>query len=541
VTFAEDSALEINAGSQRQYLGQRAAYLSDELIFSVDRHLSLVDGSLTWLMTTDLVRCLLRTSAYALLSSHYGVLYGGATGWDQLPVAQHWENGAVSSWLPEGWVENGKDLPDATLAAGYERPPKWQGDYCSPFTFSYSHFVKAKATPGSIGRYEPQDNIYFTENCFSDISDKTGLEVAFFQRNPRLRLFIADMKPHECYGYRDDIILCAPDGEEEADRRWPLDLALKAAIEELVDTNAVATCDPEMTLGCKEAKRRRKCAESVNTEADFRYMSNDQCTAWTQDEAKKKGYQPEGLHAILATHRRRAGATGSSEDHSIRSRLGKPKVHDLKRGIGDANYYKKNYQSDVMQGSKKPVDTAVRQGLHNFITFITDHAISLSNERAGDLRESNKHYSSLHKYVEEEFDSGKEWLDALTKSILISVHETVTKLHSNNTSTTAAYIVMLVVLILQFFMLGSRIEVLMEDNAGMVTLVRRLMMEAGRLSIKLDAVADSKGQLEDVESAGSSTSPSDGSGSSDGESDEENSEMDKELLGSSESEGSSLG
>jgi len=81
----------------------------------------------------------------------------------------------------------------------------------------------------------------------------------------------------------------------------------------------------------------------------------------------------------------------------------------------------------------------------------------------------------------------------------------------------------------------------MEDNAGMVTLVRRLMMEAGRLSIKLDAVADSKGQLEDFESAGSSTSPSDGSGSSDGESDEEKSEMDKELLGSSESEGSSLG
>jgi hypothetical protein len=82
----------------------------------------------------------------------------------------------------------------------------------------------------------------------------------------------------------------------------------------------------------------------------------------------------------------------------------------------------------------------------------------------------------------------------------------------------------------------------MEDNAGMVTLVRRLMMEAGRLHIKLDAAADSEGH----ESEGSSipTSPSDGSGSSDGESDEESdeekSEMDKELLGSSESEGSSL-
>jgi len=123
------------------------------------------------------------------------------------------------------------------------------------------------------------------------------------------------------------------------------------------------------------------------------------------------------------------------------------------------------------------------------------------------------------------------------------MHETVTKLHSNNTSTTAAYIVMLVVLILQFFMLGSRIEVLMENNAGMVTLVRRLVLEAGRLSIKLDAVADLKGQLENIESAGSSipTSPSDGSGSLNGESDEEKSEIDRELSRSSKSEGSSLG
>jgi hypothetical protein len=68
-------------------------------------------------------------------------------------------------------------------------------------------------------------------------------------------------------------------------------------------------------------------------------------------------------------------------------------------------------------------------------------------------------------------------------------------------------------------------------------------MEAGRLSIKLDAVADSKGQLENLETEGNSipTSPSDGLGSLNGESDEENSEMDSESLGSSESEGSSLG
>ena len=69
----------------------------------------------------------------------------------------------------------------------------------------------------------------------------------------------------------------------------------------------------------------------------------------------------------------------------------------------------------------------MRQGLHNFITFMTDHTISLANERVGDLtaNRDNKHYLAVHKYADQEYDSGKEWTDALTKSIMAYIYEAV--------------------------------------------------------------------------------------------------------------------
>ncbi len=491
VTFAEDSAVEINAASQRQYVGVRSAYLADELVYSVDRHLNLADGSLTWLNSTDLVRCLLRQSAYSLLSTHYAVVYGGATGWDDLPLSQHWDWGAVSSWLPDGWVEAGKELPDDTQIPGSERPPKWQGDYCTPFTYSFTHFAKAKGAPGSIGRFASQDNIYFTANCFSKVDDQTELDPSFFRNNPRLRRFTDAMLAGECYGFRDDIILCAPDGEAAADRRWPLDPTLSAALEALSGDDAVKNCDPSLTYGCQAAKNRKRCADSVLTEADIRYLSNDQCSLLTKEEALKIYTDSEvsSLNSEVAARRRRAAS-------SAQQSLGQPKVKDPQHGIADLNFYASKYEVSPTQGMPKPVDTTTRQGLHNFITFMTDHIVSLANERVGDLTENNKHYLAVHKYSNDDYESGREWTDALTKSMMAYIYEAVTRMHSNNTSTTAGYVVMLVVLALQFLLLGKRIEALMEDHAGMMTLIKRLAYEAGKLkaqSVLAGADADAAG------------------------------------------------
>jgi hypothetical protein len=138
VDQAEVSSAELNAGSRRQYVEQRMTYFSDELLYSQKQQHSLAGGSLTWINSTELVRCLLRQvspgaatglrgdanrcngrcigrssvclfvclfvclsaqASYALLSVHYAVLYGGETGWVELPISQSWEYGAIGPWL----------------------------------------------------------------------------------------------------------------------------------------------------------------------------------------------------------------------------------------------------------------------------------------------------------------------------------------------------------------------------------------------------------------------------------------------------------
>jgi hypothetical protein len=214
----------------------------------------------------------------------------------------------------------------------------------------------------------------------------------------------------------------------------------------------------------------------------MRFLSNDQCQSLTKEEAIAKfgASVTADLNKVLVLERRRRRR---SESSLAAQHIGKPKVHDLKHGISDLNFYATKYEVDATQGMVKPPDTTVRQGLHNLITFMTDHMISLSNERVGDLTEHNKHYLAIHKYADQEYMSGKEWTDGLTKSIMAYAYEAVSKMKSNTTSTTAGYIVMLIVLGLQFFLLARRIEALMEEHAGMTTLIQRLAFEAGKLRV----------------------------------------------------------
>ena len=53
---------------------------------------------------------------------------------------------------------------------------------------------------------------------------------------------------------------------------------------------------------------------------------------------------------------------------------------------------------------------------------------------------------------------------------------------SNTTSTTAGYIIVLVVLALQYVLLGKRIDSLMAAHAGMSTLMNRMTNEAASLT-----------------------------------------------------------
>ena len=259
---------EVNASSRRQYLESRISYLSDELVYSVNRRLSLVDGSLTWLNSTELIRCTLRQSAYALLSVHYGLLYGQAVGWELLPRAQKWMYGAVGSWLGPNWVESGRDLPSAAQVPGVEIPPTWVpsgGDFCSPFTYDHTTFLRTRDTQKSIGLFPQLDKLYFLSSCLSDLG--LPADAAVYQ-NSRLASLLSSstfLKPYNCYGHRSDVLLCSANPEA-----YPASEAVEAL---LSDRTLLDSCN-HLASGqagedCAEARRRQMCAELIIT-ADSR-------------------------------------------------------------------------------------------------------------------------------------------------------------------------------------------------------------------------------------------------------------------------------
>jgi hypothetical protein len=432
----------------------------------------LTGGAHTYLNSTDIIRCTLRSAAYSLLSSHYALLYGSTNGWEKLPLAQGWA--PVSSWLGSEWNPDCEDedcppLPDETQKPGVQGPPAWvgQGDYCSPFNIGLEDFEATRLTPGSIGKSTAQDDIYFTPNCFTDLglsSDSALLKI------PRLAVLLRAFDAHLCYGFRTDVVLCSANGQAETDRSYPLSADLQAAIDALDEAKAVDSCDLE-TVGCKEAKNRKLCATNTYTEEDLRFQSNDLCSI-----AERTLTGSSSLLKPVASMSRRRAAEGESKVE-----VGAWKPRDLKKGTADLHFYSAKFldaQSDAMYGMVKPADQQMRQGLHNLVTYITDHAIALSMEPDANIGESNKHYQVIYKYSRHSLDSGKEWSMGLTKSMLIYLDEALGQQQNSLSTILAAYIVVLTVLLLQYLLLGHRIELLIARHKGGCDVIKRLMAAA---------------------------------------------------------------
>ena len=201
---------------------------------------------------------------------------------------------------------------------------------------------------------------------------------------------------------------------------------------------------------------------------------------------------------------------------SRRIEPGALKVHDLLNGISDLDWYVANFRSEPSYGMVKPVDAQMMQGLHNLVTFITDHAIALAQEPAGNIGESNKHYQAIYKYSRRSLDSGKEWSMGLTKSMLTYLDEALTNQQQSSSTILGAYIVVLVVLMLQYLLLGHRVERLIARHTGMLNVIRRLMAAANDAEIP-DDTKDTK----DTDSH--DTGDDDGDGDGDGENDDDDS------------------
>jgi hypothetical protein len=120
------------------------------------------------------------------------------------------------------------------------------------------------------------------------------------------------------------------------------------------------------------------------------------------------------------------------------------------------------------------------------VTFITDHAIALAKEPAATIGESNKHYQVIYKYSRRSLESGKEWSMGLTKSMLTYLDEALTNQHRSSSTILGAYIVVLVVLMLQYLLLGHRVERLIARHTGMLNVIRRLMAAAADAEIPDD-------------------------------------------------------
>lgn len=173
VNNAERSAAEINNGSRRRWLGMRLKYFSSELIWNGPDFLSsaITGGAIRWLDTVQTIQCLLSRSAEAMLSVHYGMIYGEHQGFVGLPAERGFSQGGVKEWGPKGST-----------------------DMCSPFTWNQDHFRKSINTKGSIARYRPLDQTYFEKNCLTYLDPEVIPAGSFVMANERMQFFSDNFK-----------------------------------------------------------------------------------------------------------------------------------------------------------------------------------------------------------------------------------------------------------------------------------------------------------------------------------------------------------
>merc|ERR1711937_727103 len=122
--------------------------------------------------------------------------------------------------------------------------------------------------------------------------------------------------------------------------------------------------------------------------------------------------------------------------------------------------------------AKDPVTT---QGLHNFVLYMTDLAITLAEAPDAALTDTNREHKNA------------EWLLGLEKSTLIYQHEALAQMDGTSTVVGVLYGFVTVVVLLQFVFLGRKIEDLMMEKVGLSQLVNRFVSKAELTKEMLDS------------------------------------------------------
>lgn len=409
---------------------------------------SLQGGRLTWLNNTGIIRCILRRAAHSLLSTHYGLMFGGQVGFTDLGLAQNWLGGPVSSFLPEGYNVEGR-WPSQVQVPGFEAPPTWTttgGDYCTPFTWDHGHFVRGAELVGSYGRNQEQDDGYFQPTCLTELP--FGKDTLSYTTE-RITFFSKNYASWKCYGFRKDILLCATGNEVQVNAKHPPSEEVK-----MMMTETAEACKERMKgdaaglASCAEAERRNRCKRVVQAR-------ESQC-----DKTDAACLKAAGVHSI------------KKGDHMTAS----------------LEYYNSNFDANLKHATMKPQDLITSSGLHPLVMYYASNAVALAAAPEVDLTlgsEFRTYWDRLAKYMAG--DSGMEIALGLIKSILIYQHEAIASMRSNTDVTVITFSCILVILLLQCLFLSQRIGTVTRDTYGMLRCISRFLEEMQEIAEKQDA------------------------------------------------------
>ena len=384
-------------------------------------------------------------------------MFGGEAGFTQLGLAKGWQEGPVSSFLPGGYDATGP-WPSQVQVPGYPAPPTWSsagGDYCTPFTWSKTHFDKAAEVTGSYGRYLEQDVNYFEPTCLTELPPTTMGKDSLSYTTERIKFFSGGYAAWKCYGFRKDVLLCADGAAEDVEKKHPPTEEVRKL---MGDTFDLDTCmqqfgnDAAGQSDCQEAGRRTKCKTVVAKATQACEAQYSACEASSGD----------GCAGALASCTKAAGQ------------------HSIKKGDHSTSslaYYNSNYDAKLSHAVFKPQDSVVSQGLHSVVMYYAANAVAIASAPEFDKEKANSdfavYWNRLAKYMGG--DSGMEFGLGLIKSILIYQHEAISKMRNNTDVTVSTFSAIIVILLLQFAFLSQRIGVVTRDTYGMLRAIGRFI------------------------------------------------------------------
>jgi hypothetical protein len=114
-------------------------------------------------------------------------------------------------------------------------------------------------------------------------------------------------------------------------------------------------------------------------------------------------------------------------------------------------------------------DQITSSGLHNFIIQVTDHALRLAQDPDTALAEGNPNYRFLIDYDAVELKRG------LLAATLMYQQESLGSMQDNSLITQIGFVIVLLIIVGQYFFLGIRIEMLMKKHGHVQDIIVRFL------------------------------------------------------------------